>query len=63
MSFNSRIIVGEKLFGANSEDNLAYLVLKILLEKVPCEIRRKVGSNIILSGGITMINGFYQRFV
>ena len=63
MSFNSRIIVGEKLFGANSEDNLAYLVLKILLEKVPCEIRRKVGSNIILSGGITMLNGFYQRFV
>ena len=63
ISFNSRIIVGEKLFGENSEDNLAYIVLKTLLENVPCEIRRKIGSNIILSGGITMLNGFYQRFL
>jgi actin-related protein len=63
ISFNSRVIIGEKLFGSNSEDNLAYAVLKIMLEKVPCEIRRKIGSNIILSGGLTMLNGFYQRFV
>ena len=63
ISFNSRVIVGEKLFGENSEENLAYIVLKTLLEKVPCEIRRKIGSNIILSGGMTMLNGFFQRFV
>ena len=63
ISFNSRVIVGEKLFGENSEYNFAYIVLKTLLEKVPCEIRRKIGSNIILSGGMTMLNGFYQRFV
>ena len=63
ISFNSRIIAGEKLFGDNCEDNLAYIVLKVILEKVPCEIKRKIGSNIILSGGITMLNGFYQRFV
>ena len=63
ISFNSRVIVGEKLFGENSEYNFAYIVLKALLEKVPCEIRRKIGSNIILSGGMTMLNGFYQRFV
>ena len=63
INFDSRIIVGERLFGENREDNLAYIVLKTLLEHVPCEIRRKVGSNIILSGGITMLNGFYQRFI
>ena len=63
ISFDTRIIVGEKLFGENSEENLAYIVLKTLLENVPCEIRRKIGSNIILSGGLTMLNGFYQRFV
>ena len=27
------------------------------------ETGRKIGSNIILSGGLTMLNGFYQRFV
>ena len=63
ISFDSRVIVGEKLFGENNEDNLAYIVLKTILENVPCEIRRKVGSNIILSGGMTMLNGFYQRFI
>ena len=63
ISFNSRVIIGEKLFGSNREDNLAYGVLKTMLEKVPCEIRRKIGSNIILSGGLTMLNGFYQRFL
>ena len=63
VSFNSRIIVGEKMFGENSEINFAYIILKTLLEHVPCEIRRKIGSNIILSGGLTMLNGFYQRFV
>ena len=63
ISFNTRVIVGEKLFRENSEENLAYIVLKTLLENVPCEIRRKIGSNIILSGGLTMLNGFYQRFV
>ena len=63
ISFDTRIIIGEKLFGENSEENLAYIILKTLLEKVPCEIRRKIGSNIILSGGLTMLNGFYQRFV
>lgn len=63
ISFKSRIIVGERLFGENSEENFAYIILKTLLEKVPCEIRRKIGSNIILSGGLTMLNGFYKRFL
>ena len=63
ISFKSRVIAGERLFGGNNEENLAYLVLKTLLEKVPCEIRKKIGSNIILSGGLTMLNGFYKRFV
>ena len=63
ISFKSRIIVGERLFGENSEENLAYIILKTILEKVPCEIRRKIGSNIILSGGLTMLNGFYKRFL
>ena len=63
ISFDTRIIVGEKLFAENSDENLAYIILKTLLENIPCEIRRKIGSNIVLSGGLTMLNGFYQRFV
>ena len=63
IDFNTRIIVGEKLFGENSENNFAYIVLKTLAEDVPCEIRKKIGSNIILSGGLTMLEGFYQRFL
>lgn len=63
IDFNTRIIVGEKLFGENNENNFAYIVLKTLAENVPCEIRKKIGSNIILSGGLTMLEGFYQRFL
>ena len=63
IDFNTRIILGEKLFGENNENNLAYLMLKTLAENVPCEIRKKIGSNIILSGGLTMLEGFYQRFL
>ena len=63
IDFNTRIIIGEKLFGENSENNFAYLILKTLAEDVPCEIRKKIGSNIILSGGLTMLEGFYQRFL
>ena len=63
IDFNSRVLIGEKLFEENKENNLAYLVLKTLAENVPCEIRRKIGSNIILSGGLTMLEGFYQRFL
>ena len=62
IDFNTRIFVGEKLFGENNEKNMAYLLLKTLLENVPCEIRKKIGSNIILSGGLTMLEGFFQRF-
>ena len=63
IDFNTRIIVGEKLFGENNENNFGYIVLKTLAEDVPCEIRKKIGSNIILSGGLTMLEGFYQRFL
>ena len=63
IDFNTRIFIGEKLFEENNKNNLAYLILKTLAENVPCEIRRKIGSNIILSGGLTMIEGFYQRFL
>lgn len=63
LSFNSRVILGEKLFGENSENNLAYIILSTLLNKVPCEIRKKISSNIILCGGLTMMNGFYQRMM
>ena len=63
IDFNTRIIIGEKLFSENNENNFAYLVLKTLAENVPCEIRKKIGSNIVLSGGLTMIEGFHQRFL
>ena len=62
IDFNTRIFIGEKLFEENNKNNLAYLILKTLAENVPCEIRKKIGSNIILSGGLTMLEGFYQRF-
>ena len=42
IDFNTRIIVGEKLFGENSENNFAYIILKTLAEDVPCEIRKKI---------------------
>ena len=58
----TRVLIGEKIFGENDENNFAYIVLKTLDENLPCEIRRKIGSNIILSGGLTMLDGFYQRF-
>ena len=58
----TRVLIGETLFEENNENNFAFNVLKILDENVPCEIRRKIGSNIILSGGLTMLAGFYQRF-
>ena len=63
INFNTRVVVGEKLFEENSNCNFAYLILKTLAENVPCEIRRKIGSNIILSGGLTMLEGFFQRFL
>lgn len=62
ISFNSRIVVGEEIFGKN-ENNLAFLIIKTLKENVPCEIRKKIASNIILSGGMSMLNGFYQRMI
>ena len=63
LSFNTRVSVGEVLFAENSEDNLAYNILKTITYNVPCEIRKKISSNIILSGGMTMLFGFYQRMV
>ena len=62
ISFVKRVLIGEKLFD-EKEGNISYEVLKILLNKVPCEIKRKICSNIILSGGMCMLLGFYQRFI
>ena len=63
IDFNTRVFLGEKIFEENNKNNFGYLILKTLAEDVPCEIKKKVGSNIVLSGGITMLDGFYQRFV
>ncbi len=62
ISFVKRVLIGEQLF-KEKEGNISYEILKILLNKVPCEIKRKICSNIILSGGMCMLLGFYQRFI
>ena len=62
LSFENRVSIGEELFDQEREINLAYEVLNILCNKVPCEIRKKICSNIVLSGGMTMLFGFFNRF-
>ena len=62
ISYLSRIAIGEELFDSNNESNIAYEVLKVLSENTPCEIKKKLASNIILSGGMCMYIGFYARF-
>lgn len=62
LSFENRVNIGEEIFDQEREVNLAYEVLNILCNKVPCEIRKKISSNIVLSGGMTMLFGFFNRF-
>ena len=62
LSFENRVSIGEELFDQEREINLAYEVLNILCNKVPCEIRKKICSNIVLSGGMSMLFGFFNRF-
>ena len=62
VSFINRLLMGEIIFDKNNENNLAYHLLKILSENVPCEIRKNVASNIVLGGGVSMLLGFTQRF-
>jgi actin-related protein 10 len=60
-----RVQIGTKFFGdINDEDqiNIAYSLLKCI-KNLPCEDRKKLSSNIILNGGLTMTVGFYKRFV
>lgn len=64
ISFLARVKLGEKLFG-NPEDeefNIAYSLLKVL-SKINCEDRKKLSQNIVLSGGTTMLMGFYRRLI
>ena len=63
ISFLSRVKIGELLFDVNGENSLAYALCDIILNKIPSEIKKKVVSNIILSGGMTMLYGFYKRFI
>ena len=62
ISFANRIFIGEGLFDDIKGINLAYEVLYVLNNNTPCEIKRKIASNIILSGGMTMLFGFFRRF-
>lgn len=62
LSFENRVLIGEELFDEGREVNLAAEVLRVLCNEVPCEIRKKIASNIILSGGMTMLFGFFNRF-
>jgi len=64
INFTSRIDLGEKLFGEfeTDEANVAYTLLKVI-QKTPCEIRKTLVQNIVLSGGTSMILGCYKRFV
>ena len=59
-----RVMIGTKFFGDYNleEVNFAYSLLK-LIKNLPCEDRKKLSSNIILNGGLTMTFGFYKRMV
>ena len=62
LSFENRVLIGEELFDEGKEINFAAEVLRVLCNEVPCEIRKKISANIILSGGMTMLFGFFNRF-
>ncbi len=63
ISYLSRFTIGENIFDPNNENNIAYELVKVISENIPCEFRKKLASNIVLSGGVTMFVGFYQRFI
>lgn len=62
LSFLNRVKIGEKLFDKMDEYNISYQLLDFIQKKIPNEIRKKLVSNIVLSGGLTMLFGFYRRF-
>jgi hypothetical protein len=64
ISFLTRVNLGEKLFGniESDEINIAYSLLKVI-KTINCEDRKKLCQNIILSGGTSMIIGFYRRLI
>ncbi len=64
LSFFNRLRLGELLFGEtrNDEINIAFSLLKVI-SKIPNEDRKKLCQNIIISGGTSMIVGFFRRIV
>jgi actin-related protein 10 len=66
ISFSTRVKLGEKFFedinGGDGEINICYSLLKVILS-LSNEDRRKLSGNIILSGGGSMLMGFYRRFI
>jgi len=64
VSYITRVRLGEKLFGNFNRDeiNIAYSLLNVI-KNINCEDRKKLSQNIILSGGTSMLMGFYRRFI
>jgi actin-related protein 10 len=64
ISFLTRVVLGETFFGdANNEEiNIAYSLLKVILD-LKNEDRRKLSQNIVLSGGSSMLMGFYKKLI
>mmetsp|Transcript_30042 Transcript_30042/g.53274 ORF Transcript_30042/g.53274 Transcript_30042/m.53274 type:complete len:248 (+) Transcript_30042:351-1094(+) len=63
IAFRDRIAPAQVLFGTLESDspNIAASLLKAL-QKSDIDLRSKLASNIIVSGGIAMLPGFIQRF-
>jgi actin-related protein len=57
-------MLGEHLFGDidNEELNIVYSLLEVITN-IPAEERKKLVQNIVISGGTSMLMGFYRRFV
>jgi actin-related protein len=64
ISFLTRVKLGEFFFGnvRNDEINIAYSLLNVILS-LNNEDRKKLSQNIILSGGCSMLIGFYRRLI
>ncbi len=64
ISFQTRVDLGENYFGDISQDkcNVAYSLLKVI-QKIYNEDRKKLCQNVVLSGGSTMLIGFYKRLL
>jgi len=65
MTMSKRVQLGTRFFGdyLNCEEiNFAYELLKCI-KKLACEDRKKLASNIVLNGGLSMTIGFYKRLV